>query len=140
VLQDPKHWELKEGLPPFSRLFALIGLNGLYDLVALVNRLGSAHNYEQTDYEMFQSIAFGNEQLRWQLDSPERFNADMLSKRIVTGGCPKCVLLDQRVDDQHVLVNQLERMKTQLEQVTGLQIMRGRRCIGKHAHLGNKAS
>lgn len=43
TLQDPKHWQLEEELPPPPRPFALIGLNGLYDLVALVNGLGSSH-------------------------------------------------------------------------------------------------
>ena len=133
VLQDPKHWGLKEDLPPPPRPFALIGLNGLYDLVALVNGLGPTHNGMRNDYEMFQSIAFGNDQLWWQLYSPARFDADTISKRIAAGVCPKLILLDQSVDDQLVPFNQLDRMETQLEQVTGLRIMRGERCIRKHA-------
>jgi kynurenine formamidase len=133
ILQDPKHWALKEQLPPPPRPYALVGLNGLYDLVALVNGLGPSHQSMSEDYERFQSIAFGTDQLKWQLYSPARFDANAISSRIEKGHAPKRILLDQSTEDQLVPFNQLQRMRIQLEQVAGLHILQGTRCVGKHA-------
>ena len=94
-----------------------MGLNGLYKVVALVNGLGPTHDYECDDYHIFPGIASGNVRLKWQHYCPARFDAHMTSKRIKDGVCPKRVSLDESVDDQLVPVNQLEKMKTQLEQV-----------------------
>lgn len=133
VLQNPKHWRFKEDLPPPPRPYALIGLNGLYDLVALVNGLGPSHNGMREDYETFQSIAFGTDPTKWPQYSPATFDADDMSRGIEEGHSPTRVLLDQSTDDQLVPFNQLQRMRTQLEQVSGLQIMQGNKCVGKHA-------
>ena len=133
VLKDPRHWQLKEDLPPPPRPYALIGMNGLFDLVALVDGLGPNHTRMRADYQMFLGIAFGKDYLRWPLASPARFDADAISKGIEEGHSPKRILLDQSTEDQLVPMNQLDRMKTQLDQVSGLKVMRGNRCSGKHA-------
>ena len=133
ILQDPKHWNLNEDLPAPPRAYALIGLNGLYDLDTLVNGLGPAHKSMRHEYEMFQSIAFGKDKSQWSEYSPARFDADMISRSIEDGLAPKRIVLDQSTEDQLVPVNQLERLKIQLEQVSGLQLWQGNRCAGSHA-------
>lgn len=133
TLQDPKHWGLSEDPPPPPRPFTLIGLNGLYDLPAPVHGLGASHNWTREDYDIFLKIAFGKDELRWPLFSPAHFDSDMMTNRVQQGSSPNRVILDQSSEDQLVPLNQLERMKTQLEQVSELQIIRGNRCVGKHA-------
>lgn len=123
----------EKGTPRPPRPYALIRLNGLYDLVSLVNGLGPTHDHARDDYKIFKGIALGTDQSQRQFYSPAKFDADMILRRIKDGDCPKRILLDQSTEDQLVPMNQLEQMKTRLEKVTGLKLMSGNKCVGRHA-------
>jgi kynurenine formamidase len=48
------------------------------------------------------------------------------------GKAPRLVVLDQSTEDQLVPMNQLERFRAQLGQVSGLRVVQGNRCTGGH--------
>lgn len=125
IFQPPSYYDLQE-LPSPPCPAALVGLNGLYDLEQLVHGLGPSHKHLKDDYNTFLSVAFGDDQLRWSLASPARFDVDEIAKRVEQGQAPRLVLLDQSSEDQLVPVNQMERLITQLEQVQGMNVVRGR--------------
>ncbi|MBE7158151.1 MAG: hypothetical protein INR62_06905 [Rhodospirillales bacterium] len=132
ILQSPAHYALGY-LPDAPCPAAILGLNGLYDLPALVDGLGASHAHMSADYEMFLSNTFGPDKSRWPAVSPARFDPATITTRVREGRTPPLVLLDQSTEDQLVPMNQRERLETNLARVDGLQTVRGHRCTGKHA-------
>lgn len=124
TLQPPSYYDIDD-IPSPPRPAALIGCNGLHDLEQLVHGLGPSHAQLKNDYNAFLSIAFGNDQSKWPLASPARFDVDDVGKLVEDGKAPKLMLLDQSSDDQLVPMNQRERMIVQLEQVRGMKVVRG---------------
>lgn len=124
TLQPPSHYNLHD-VPSPPRPAAFIGCNGLYDLEQLVHDLGQSHAHLKNDYNTFLSIAFGDDQSKWPLASPARFDVDDVSKRVEQGEAPRLMVLDQSSEDQLVPMNQRERMVMQLEQVRGMKVVRG---------------
>ena len=112
---------------------ALVGLNGLYDLPALVHALGPSHDMLRHDYAMMLANAFGPNEDGWADASPARFDPARVASRIAGRQAPKLAIIDQSEDDQLVPMNQRDRMATTLRQVDGLQVALGHRCTGKHA-------
>lgn len=132
ILQPPSHYGLENSLEP-SRPAAVIGLNGLYDLPNLVCGLGSSHAHLVHDYETFLGIASGGDKSKWPVASPALFDTNRISGRVKEGKVPRLVMLDQSKEDQLVPMNQSESFVDRLKNVHGLQVVRGHRCVGKHA-------
>jgi kynurenine formamidase len=133
VLQPPWHYGLGYLREP-SCPAALLGLNGLYDLPALVTAdgLGASHAHLRDDYEEMLTTALGADQDDWPDASPASFGQG-IAGRIRDGNAPRLVVLDQSVDDQLVPMNQKERMAAALANVDGLRVAQGDRLTGKHA-------
>lgn len=131
ILQPPRYWGLDIRDPPCPA--ALLGMNGLYDLPNLVNGLGESHAHLKDVYADLQSIAFGADEAVWENASPARFKAEIVEQRIAAGLVPSLIMLDQSSDDQLVPMNQTEGLERMLHQVKGLEIVRGKRCTGRHA-------
>jgi kynurenine formamidase len=132
ILQPPRHYGL-EYLPDAPCPAALLGLNGLYDLPSLVNGLGGSHEHLSDDYEMLLSSAFGADKSRWLAVSPAQFDPADIAERVREGKAPRLVVLDQSTEDQLVPMNQRARLETNMSKVSGLQVVEGYRCTGKHA-------
>ena len=131
VLQPPEHWALDLPAPP--RPAALLGMNGLYELPALVHGLGPSHQYLDGVYENLISIAFGDDQSKWPAASPALFDTAALSKQVTSKKAPQFVMVDQSTEDELVLLNQADRMQAKLEEVPEIKVVRGKRCVGPHA-------
>lgn len=132
ILQPPAYYGLKNvGDAPCPA--AILGLNGLYDLPALVDGLGSSHEHLRGDYEMLLSYAFGTDKNEWAAASPARFNPAAVRERVREGKAPPLILLDESIEDQLVPFSQLERLEADLSKSEGLSVIRGKRCTGKHA-------
>ncbi len=112
---------------------AIVGLNGLYDLPALVNGLGASHEHLRVEYGMLLSNAFGKDETIWAVASPARFDPIAIAKRVREGLAPRFILLDESTEDQLVPMNQLDRFKAELSKSRGLSVIKGTRCTGKHA-------
>jgi len=132
TLQRPQHYGLEDH-PDAPCPAAVLGLNGLYDLPELVSGLGASHEQLRDEYEMLLSIAFGADKGRWAAASPARFDPADTAARVREGTAPRLVVLDQSAEDQLVPMNQRERLGTSLSRVTGLRVIEGHRCTGKHA-------
>jgi kynurenine formamidase len=132
ILQPSSYYGLKDVVDAPCPA-AILGLNGLYDLPALVDGLGSSHEHLRGDYETLLSNAFGMDKNKWAVASPARFNRAVVSKRVREGKAPQLILLDQSMDDQLVPFNQLEMFEADLRKSEGLSVIRGDRCSGKHA-------
>ena len=132
ILQPPGHYGLGY-LPDPPCPAALLGLNGLYDLPALVDGLGPAHRQLRGDYEHLLSRAFTADQRTWPAASPARLDPAAIAARIADGRAPRLVVLDQSDQDQLVPVNQRDRLAAQLGKVAGLRVVEGHRCTGEHA-------
>lgn len=117
--------------PP--RPAALLGLNGLYDLPALVDDLGPNHGHLRDEYSTLLSYAFGADPSRWPAASPARLDPKEIDAHIAAGKSPRLVVLDQSADDQLVPMNQKHRLAEQLGQAAGMRVVDGRRCVGSHA-------
>jgi kynurenine formamidase len=130
ILQSPRHYGLD--LPDAPGPAAILGLNGLYDLPGLLNRLGPSHEHLRDDYEIFLSSAFGADQSKWPAASPARFDPAEIAERVREGKAPRLVVLDQSAEDQFVPMNQRERLEANLSKVNGLRVVHGHRCTGKH--------
>jgi kynurenine formamidase len=131
ILQTPESYELH--VPDAPCPAALLGLNGLYDLPALVNGLDASHEGLRDDYEMLLSSAFGEDKDTWCAASPARFDPTEIAERVREGKAPRLVVLDQSTEDQLVPMNQRQRLKSTLESVSGLGVIEGHRCTGTHA-------
>ena len=132
TLQPPQYYELGN-VPEASCPAAVLGLNGLYDLPALVHGLGVSHEHLRGKYKMLLSNAFGADEDKWPAASPARFDPVKISERVREGKAPRLVILDESTEDQLVPINQKERLKTNLGKVSGLRVIAGHRCTGKHA-------
>ena len=132
VLQSPAHHGLPE-LAEAPRPAALLGLNGLYDLPALIHGLGASHQHLRGEYEMLLTQAFGVDQDQWPAASPASFDPAVISERVSAGRAPQLVVLDQSGADQLVPMDQRERFEATLRQVNGLRVVQGHRCTGRHA-------
>lgn len=132
ALQTPRYYGL-DYLSEAPTPAAVLGLNGLYDLPALVDGLGASHAHLRNEYEMLLSNAFGADKDQWSAASPARFDPAKIAERVREGKAPRLVLLDQSTDDQLVPMNQRERLKATLSAVSGLRVVQGHRCTGKHA-------
>ncbi|KAK6403871.1 hypothetical protein LTR95_018915, partial [Oleoguttula sp. CCFEE 5521] len=130
----PAYWGFMD-VPVPPKPSALIGLNGLYDLPALVYGLGESHQQLSGVYNDLQSIAFGQDQSAWLDASPARFSARDIQARLGDGkgSVPSIIMLDQSPDDQLVPMDQMVRMRALLEGCDDLQVLTGKRCVGTHA-------
>ena len=108
-------------------------MNGLYDLPTLVHGLGETHAHLKAVYADLQAIAFGPDESRWPAASPMRVDPKELENWIKDGRAPPLVVVDQSSKDQLVPMNQMEKMKLQLDKVHDLRIVKGNRCVGVHA-------
>ena len=131
ALFSPQHWGLDDLTAP-PRPAVVIGMNGLYDLPALVTGLGPTHAHLNAVYDDLLHIAFGDA-CGWAAASPARVDVEHLAEKLREGTAPKLVFVDQSVDDQLVPMNQMTRMKAHLGLVVGLTVRQGRRCFGLHA-------
>ena len=133
TLQRPRHYGL-DYLPEAPCPAAILGLNGLYDLPALVNGvgLGASHEHLRDEYERFLSNAFGADKSKWPAASPARFDPAGIAERLRESRAPRLVVLDQSAEDQLVPMNQSQRLETNLSKVSGLRVVEGHRCTGKH--------
>lgn len=132
TLQPPRHYGLSEPPPP-ARPAAVIGLNGLYDLPALVDGLDPSHAHLRSEYDMLLSNAFGTDQSAWPAASPARFDPVEVAAWVREGRAPKLVVLDQSTEDELVPAGQRTRMEDALRSVAGLRTVVGHRCTGSHA-------
>lgn len=132
ILQPPTYYGL-ENVADAPCPAAILGLNGLYDLPALVDGLGSSHEHLRGDYEVLLSYAFGTDKNKWAVASPARFDPAAVSERVREGKVPQLILLDESMEDQLVPFNQLERFEADLSKSEELSVIRGHRCSGKHA-------
>lgn len=132
ALQPPSYYGLADNAE-VPRPAAVLGLNGLYDLPALVHGLGASHELLSGDYRMMLSNAFGADEGTWSAASPARFDVAHLEAWVRNGHAPRLVLIDQSGEDQLVPVNQRERLEAKLREVSGLRVRVGNRCTGKHA-------
>ena len=112
---------------------AVLGLNGLYDLPALVHGLGTSHAHLKDEYEMLLSNAFGADKSKWPAASPARFDPTEITEQVREGKSPRLVVLDQSSEDQLVPLNQKERLEATLGKVEGMRVVAGQRCTGTHA-------
>ena len=131
-LQPPSYYGI-EGLEIIPCPVAILGLNGLYDLAALVNSLGAEHELLRQDYTNMLLSAFGTDERVWRAASPTYFDAALITRRVKQGQAPRLVLLDQSHDDQLVPMNQKLQLEATLREVVGLRTLPGHRCTGKHA-------
>ena len=131
ILQPPRQYGLGY-LPDAPGPAAMLGLDGLYDLPALVDGLGAAHERLRGDYETMLSRAFGADQRTWPAASPAHFDPAGIAGRVRSGKAPRLVVLDQSTEDQLVPMNQLERFQAQLGKASGLRVIQGHRCTGGH--------
>lgn len=132
VLLSPDYHGLK-GVPDAPGPVAVLGLNGLYDLPALVHGLGGSHAHLSGEYGNLLTYAFGPDEAEWAAASPSRFDPASVAERVRVGLAPSMIMLDQSVDDQLVPMNQRQILETNLRDVDGLQVVPGHRCVGKHA-------
>jgi kynurenine formamidase len=132
ILQRPGRYGL-ENLRDAPCPAALLGLNGLYDLPALVNGLGASHEHLRHVYELVLSNAFGVDTGTWKAASPAHFDPAQIAQRVRESKAPPLVVLDQSVEDQLVPMNQRERLEATFSKVSGVRVVKGRRCTGKHA-------
>jgi hypothetical protein len=69
---------------------------------------------------------------RWPAASPAHFDPAEISARVREGRAPRLVVLDQSSEDQLVPMNQKERFGARLSEVSGLRVVEGHRCTGRH--------
>ena len=132
ILQPPRHYGL-ENLPDAPCPAAILGLNGLYDLPGLVNGLDATHEDLRGEYEMLLSNAFGADKAKWPAASPARFDPAEIAEQVRETKAPRLVMLEQSTEDQLVPMNQRDRLEANLSKVSGLRVVEGHRCTGKHA-------
>ncbi|MGJ9418728.1 alpha/beta hydrolase [Massilia sp. CMS3.1] len=132
VLASPQHYGL-QNLRDAPCPAALIGLNGLYDLVALVDGLGSSHQHLHDEYQTLLSNAFGTDKQKWEEASPALLNPASIAARVNETTAPRLFVLDQSQQDQLVPTNQRTRLEQNLHQVQGVRVVEGHRCTGPHA-------
>ena len=136
-LEAPSYWGLEEAddapVPA-----AAVGLNGLYDLPALVYGLGPSHEINAHDYRAMLNNAYGADEQIWHRSSPAHLNAGRLAERVAAGRAPRLVWIDQSPDDQLVPVNQRDRLATNLGKVEGLRLVVAERLTGRHAEPWQK--
>ena len=131
VLQSPAYYGLNTADAPCPA--AIVGLNGLYDLPALVNELGASHEHLGREYKAILSNAFGKKEAIWADSSPARFDPSAIAERVRDGHAPHLILIDQSAEDQLVPMNQVDRFEAQLSRSEAISVIRGTRCIGEHA-------
>ena len=131
VLRSPPYYGLAD-MPDVPCPAAMLGLNGLYDLPALLHELDASHEHLRGEYAMLLSNAFGGEEA-WPSASPARFDPSAIAQRVGEGRAPRLVVLDQSAEDQMVPKNQKDRLQATLSKVDGLRVVSGHRCTGKHA-------
>jgi kynurenine formamidase len=83
ILQAPQHYGLRD-VADAPCPAALLGVNGLYDLPALVDKLGASHEHLRADYLSMLTNAFGPDQTTWPTASPACF-APATNKRAGAG-------------------------------------------------------
>lgn len=134
VLQPPSYWGVFD-ISPAPRPAALIGMNGLYDLPDLVHNLSPSHEHLSETYRDLQNIAFGAEESVWTKASPARFAAEGMAIRLKgqMDSIPPVVLVDQSEADQLVPMNQMTRMRQRLQDIAGMRVVVGARCVDGHA-------
>jgi kynurenine formamidase len=131
ALQSPRNYGI-EDIPDIPCPAAALGLNGVYDLPALVHSPGASLEHMSDEYKMIVSNAFGADEGKWPGASPAHFDAAQIAERVREGRAPHLVVLDQSDEDQVVPMNQRERLEANLRKVSGLRVIRGNSCTGKH--------
>ena len=131
ALLGPEAFGLDPELTPPTPA-ALYGVNGLYDLLDLVDSPGPEHEHVAEQYESLLAHAFGDRS-RWAAASPSRLVPAVVSDRLERGRVPRIVVLDQSDADQLVPMNQIETMQGALAAVPGLLVARSHRAHGPHA-------
>ena len=131
ILQSPAYYGLNTADGPCPA--AMVGLNGLYDLPALVNDLGASHEHLGREYRTILSNAFGKDEAIWADSSPARFDPSGVAERVRDGLAPHLILIDQSPEDQLVPMNQVDRFEAHLSESKAISVIRGTRCIGGHA-------
>lgn len=132
ILQSPSAYDLDE-IADAPCPAAIVGLNGLYDLPALVHGLGASHEHLRPVYETLLANAFGADEPAWAAASPALFDPDAIAARASEGWAPRLIVLDQSAEDQLVPMNQRDRLAARLGEVDGLRMAQGERCTGTHA-------
>jgi kynurenine formamidase len=132
TLQPARYYGL-EDIPEGPCPAAAVGLNGVYDLPALVHGLGPSHQSLGGGYKTMLSNAFGPDERKWSIASPAQFDPVQVAERVRADKAPRLVMLDHSEDDQILPVNQRERIEANLRKVSGLRVVVGNRCTGKHA-------
>jgi acetyl esterase/lipase len=131
ALQPPKCYGI-EVSPDVACPAALLCLNGVYDLAALVHSPGASHEHMSAEYKRLVSNAFGAIEDRWPGASPAHFDPVRMAARVREGRAPRLVVIDHSDEDQIVPANQCDRLEASLRKVRGLCVVRGNRCTGKH--------
>lgn len=131
ILQPPAYYSID--VPDVPCPAAVLGLNGLYDLPALVNGLDASHEHLRAEYETMLTFAFGANRDVWAAASPTRFDPREIGQRVQAGLAPRLVVLDESVDDQLVPMNQKLGLQATLGNVDGLRTIPGHRSSGPHA-------
>lgn len=75
-------------LPQAPRPAALLGMNGLYDLPALVDGLDPSHAHLREDHQTLLSFAFGADQGGWSAASWALFDPAEVADRVRAGPAP----------------------------------------------------
>ncbi|KAF2176427.1 hypothetical protein K469DRAFT_742922 [Zopfia rhizophila CBS 207.26] len=122
VLQAPEHFGLNVQAPPCPAGAA--GLNGLYDLPALVHGLGDSYAHLSAEYASLQGQAFGTDESAWASAIPALFDARVIEGHVKVGKAPKLVLINQSTEDQLVPMNQAERLEARSKGVKGMTVVR----------------
>ncbi|KAF7531964.1 hypothetical protein G7054_g8390 [Neopestalotiopsis clavispora] len=130
ILPHTAYWGYAGHVKP-PRPIAIIGMNGLYDLPDLVNNLGPQHHDLRDVYADLLGVAFGDVDI-WEMASPARF-VELEVPLQVEDKLPQLIVLDQSQEDQLVPFNQTEKMENTLSHIGSLEVVRGTRCVGRHA-------
>jgi kynurenine formamidase len=131
-LQSPLYYGLKN-IPEPPRPAIIAGLNGLYDLPALVHQTDTSHLGTTNDYNTMLTSVYGADESIWANASPAQMEPDLIARRLLENKIPPLIWLDQSTGDQLVPGNQLKRFSANLNKVKGLRVITGKRCKGRHA-------
>lgn len=131
ILAPPEYYGLKMSSPPVPMV--VLGMNGLYDLIDLVDNLGESHQHLKDVYDNLIGIAFGTDRQVWKRASPAKFDVVDLERRAQEGLLPKLIVVDQSKEDELVPMNQCVKLLSHLSQVKGVTSVKIDRLTDRHA-------
>ncbi len=132
ILQPPSFYGLSDAYTPPCPA-AIVSLNGLYDLPALVDEQDAEHQHLGAAYRTMIGNVFGDNEEAWALLSPTRFDSEMLATRAQVRCIPSLLLVAASELDQLVPGNQIDKMEQSLRKIKGVDVIRGFRSVGYHA-------